>query len=409
MTQGRAIVRRNIRLLGVFNFLLDFTLYAPVIIIYFERVTGSYALAMSVLAVVMLSAAIFELPTGIFSDLIGRKWTVVAGAVASLGAAVFYAAAAVYSVLLIGAVLEGLARSLYSGNNSALLYDTLAENGEQADYQVHLGRTSSMYQFALAISALAGGVLAAISFSLVMWLSVIPRLLMVMVSLRFIEPQVHKAESTNIYSHLREAFQNILRNPRLRLLNIGQIISYSVGEAAFQFRTVFIEMLWPLWAIGAARMISNIMAAVSFYFAGPLLKRFGEKRLLFGGIALSQVTNGVALLLQNVFSPVLMGATSIFFGVNTVSLNGMMQREFTDAQRSTMGSLTAFGGSLGFAVCSLIVGWLADTIGVRDALIVATLASSTSLIFFRLAFRETANTASNQPTDTAQVESKSGP
>jgi len=401
MTQAQPGVRRNIRLLALFNFLLDFTLFGPVIIIYFEREIGSYTLAMSVLSVTMLSAALFEVPTGVFSDMIGRKWTVVAGAVASLLSVIFYAVGSVYAVLLVGAILEGLARSLFSGNNNALLYDTLAENGEQAEYQSYLGRTSSTYQFALAISALLGGLLAAVSFSLVMWLSVIPRALMVIVSLRFIEPQIHKAESGNIYSHLREAFQNIIRNPRLRLLNIGQIISYSVGEAAFQFRTVFIELLWPLWAIGAARTISNIMAAVSFYFAGPLLKRFGESRLLFGGIALSQVMNLTALVIQSVISPVIMGATSIFFGVNTVSLNGMMQREFTNEQRSTMGSLTAFGGSLGFAVCALILGWLADTVGVRDALIIATFASSTSLIFFRLAFRHTE--VQNQG------ESKSGP
>jgi MFS family permease len=64
-----------------------------------------------------------------------------------------------------------------------------------------------------------------------------------------------------------------------------------------------------------------------------------------------------------------------------------MQREFTDAQRSTMGSLTAFGGSLFFAVMSVALGWLADTIGIREALIVVNLFLFMPLIFFWLAFR----------------------
>jgi MFS family permease len=128
-------------------------------------------------------------------------------------------------------------------------------------------------------------------------------------------------------------------------------------------------------------------AAVSFFFAGKLLKRFGERRLLFTGLTLSELTNLGALLLASVASPVLMGATSIFFGVNTVSLNGMMQREFSDAQRSTMGSLTAFGGSLLFTVVSVGLGMLADRVGVQYALIVITLLSFVPLIFYRLAFQ----------------------
>jgi MFS family permease len=77
-------VRRNIRLLAWFNFLLDFRLYMPVMVIYFELITHSYALAMSVLSVTMLSAALLEVPTGLFSDMVGRKRTIVAGAIASL-------------------------------------------------------------------------------------------------------------------------------------------------------------------------------------------------------------------------------------------------------------------------------------------------------------------------------------
>ncbi len=381
--------QRNIRLLAWFNFLLDFRLYAPVMIIYFERVTGSYALAMGVLSISTLSAALFEVPTGVISDRIGRKWTAVWGAIASVFSVTCYAIGGGFAVLALGGILNGLSSSLFSGNNDALLHDTLHESGTTGDYQAHLGRVSSMFQFALAISALVGSVIANVSFALVMWLSVIPQIGLVIVSLRFIEPQIHKAESGNAYAHLREAFHNIMVNPRLRALSAGHILQMSIGEAAFQFRTVFIETLWPLWAIGAARTISNISAAFSFYFAGGLIRRFGQKRLLLGGITLAEFTNLFALILNNVISPVFQGLTSLFFGVNTVSINGLKQREFTQEQRATMGSLVAFGSSLMFAVASLALGWLADQIGVRDALIVVTLVSFGSVWFYSQAFRLT--------------------
>src|SRR4051812_363934 len=100
--------RRNIKLLGWFNFCVDFRLYGPVAILYFSQVTGSYALGLSVFSVTMLSAALLELPTGIFSDRIGRRGTVICGAVASTGSIVFYAIGGTHLILLIGAVLEGM-------------------------------------------------------------------------------------------------------------------------------------------------------------------------------------------------------------------------------------------------------------------------------------------------------------
>jgi MFS family permease len=328
---------------------------------------------------------------------VGRRFTLIAGALASLASVIGYALGGSYAMLIAGAICEGLARSLFSGNNDALLYDTLAELDQRGDSAKQLGRVSSAYQVALAISALLGGLLATLSFALVMWLSIVPKVLMVALSFRFLEPQTHIEKSTNVFAHLRQALRNIIKNRRLRMLSIGEIIGFSLGEADFIFRTVFIEMLWPLWAIGLARTISNMTAALSYYFAHQLHKRFGEKRLLFGGIFLSNLTNIGAIVWASVLSPALMGSTSIFYGVNTVAKNSMMQREFTDAQRSTMGSLTAFGGSLLFAVVSTLLGWLADQVGVRIALLISTSLSMLPLIFYWLAFRQVRESIAPEP------------
>ena len=84
-------MERNIKLLALFNFFTDFKFYSAVLVIYFAKVTGSYTLAMSLFSVVMLTSALFEVPTGIFSDMIGRKKTVMLGAVSATVSAVFYA------------------------------------------------------------------------------------------------------------------------------------------------------------------------------------------------------------------------------------------------------------------------------------------------------------------------------
>jgi MFS family permease len=366
-------MHRNIRLLAWFNFWTDFRPYAPIAILYFSQVSGSYALGMSVYSVAMLSQSLFEVPTGVFSDMIGRKRTVVCGAVAGLLSLTFYAICGAYPVLIIGGIFEGLARAFYSGNNDALLHDTLAESGQRETFQEYLGKTSSMFQFALGISALIGGLIAAVSFQAVMWVSVIPPLLALGVSLFFVEPKMHTHKSSNIYAHLGTAFQNIVRNPRLRTISAASVLSYAIGESSWLFRSTFVASLWPVWALGVAQMIGNLTAAIGYYFAGRLIRRFGEFRLLIGGMSLSEAIDLFGLLVPTVLSPALMASNSIFFGVNNVASRGLLQREFTDEQRATMGSLNSFAGSITFAVFSFLLGALADRIGVIPALVCATL------------------------------------
>jgi uncharacterized membrane-anchored protein YitT (DUF2179 family) len=51
---------KNIRLLSIFNLLIGFSLFAPLAIIYFAKVSGSFVLGTSIFGIIMLSSAIFE-------------------------------------------------------------------------------------------------------------------------------------------------------------------------------------------------------------------------------------------------------------------------------------------------------------------------------------------------------------
>ena len=64
---------RNVRLFYWFNFFCDFRLLAAVAVIYFAHLTGSYALAMSIFSLTFIAQTACEVPTGVFSDRVGRK------------------------------------------------------------------------------------------------------------------------------------------------------------------------------------------------------------------------------------------------------------------------------------------------------------------------------------------------
>ncbi|MFC1727265.1 MFS transporter [Patescibacteria group bacterium] len=387
-----ASAQKNIKLLSWFNFFTDFKLYSPVAIIYFAEVSGSYALGMSVFSIIMLSAALFEVPTGVFSDLIGRKKTVVFGALSSVLGVIFYAIGGAYLFLVIGAILEGLSRSFYSGNNSALLYDTLAETQEEAEYHTFLGKTSSMFQVALSISAIAGSVIAHWSFAWVMWVSVIPQTLCLLISFIMVEPANQSARSGNVFIHTKEALRLFVKNKKIRLLSLASIIGYSLGESSHQFRSAFINMLWPLWAVGIAQALSNIAAAFSFYFSGKIIKKFKELKILIFRSIFGPLINLISLIFPTALSPVLMSSTSLLFGVSTTAKENLFQKEFTSAQRATMGSLNSLFGSIAFAIVALVLGIFADKLGPIKALIAVQVCMFITIgIYWKLFKREATN------------------
>lgn len=378
---------KNIKLLSIFNFLIGFSLFAPLAIIYFSKVSGSFTLGASIFGITMLSSAIFEIPTGVLSDKVGRKYTIILGSWARVLAFVFYALGFSYWWLVVGAILEGISRSFYSGNNDALLYDTLADNNRTSDYQEFQGKTSSTEQLAMGLSALLGGLIANFSFSYLMWLSVIAQIAMLIISYMFIEPKSRKIVDTNTYTHIKEAVSLFIHNKKLRLLSLASILGYSTSELGWQFKSAFIVTVWPIWAIGISRMLPSFGASLSFYFSGKLIKRFKEINIILFDSVYGKLISFISLIFPSIFSPILMSTPSFLFGVTTVAENTLMQREFTDHQRATMSSLNSLGGSIGFAIMSLILGGLADVMGPAKALIVLTIIGMPTIYLYWIIFR----------------------
>lgn len=379
-------IEKNIKLLLWLNFCTDFIFFAPVAILYFAHVTGSYALGMSIFSIAYVSSAMFEVPTGIISDLVGRKKTTILGALSAVACVVFYAIGGSYWVLAIGSLFQGLSRAFYSGNNDALLHDTLKEIGKEDDYHTYLGKTSSMFQVALAIAAVTGGFMAARSYALVMWASVIPQICALLISTQIVEPKILNKGSTNIYSHLLESIKYFKQNRKLRLLSIASSLKFGLGESGYFLRSVFIMDLWPLWAIGVASALSNVGAAASYYFGGKVIDRFKPLRVLSFEVISTRAVNLIAILFPSIISPALMGASSLTFGVGWVALGSLLQKEFTHAQRATMGSINTLVGNLAFGVFSVVLGVFADWYGARTALIVINIALFAPLFFYRKIF-----------------------
>lgn len=384
--------RHNVRHLKIFSFLIGFSLFAPLAIIYFSRVSGSYTLGASIFGITMLASAIFEVPTGVWSDRVGRRSTAIIGSWARLAAFVLYAISLSYWWLVAGAILEGLSRALYSGNNNALLYDSLADSGKEQEFGEYLGKTSAPEHLALGISALLGSLLASLGFGYALWLSVIAQAGLLYTSYLLIEPKSRSHNTTNIFSHTKEAAKLFFQNRKLRLLSLASMLHFAIGELKYQFRAAFLITVWPLWAVGMVNTATNFGASVSFYFSSKIIQKYGALYVLMFQAIYGKIASFLAYGIANIYSPVILMTPGFLHGVGSVAQSKLMHQEFSDHQRATMSSLNSLGGSMLFFIMSLVLGQLADIWNPRVAQIIMTFIELPGIYWYFLLFRNDKNT-----------------
>lgn len=356
-------VKRNVVLIGILNLLMDLKLYGVIAVVYYIKVAGNMTLGMSVFSVTMIASALFELPTGVISDKVGRKKTVVLGTIASLVYSIIFALSKDYIWLVFGAIFEGLEMAFFSGNNNALLYDTLKEEGRENEYTRYLGKTNSMYQIASLLGGVIGGVILYFtSYKAIMWLSVIPKALNVIVSIFIYEPKVFTENKNNVYSQAINSIKLVFKNKTLLKQVIADSISEGVGESTYQFRSKFYEMLWPQWALGIPGVLANIGLFIANWFSDKILKKVKKTTVIIGGYMYSILSNVVGALLNNVWSPLVLVTNSVI--PTGVVKEEISQKLYTDEYRASMASIKSLISSISMSIFFLLVGFVADNFGV---------------------------------------------
>lgn len=376
---------KNIKLLYLINFFSAFRFYSPVYVIYFAQITGSYTLAMSLLAVGSMSQAVLEIPTGVFSDLIGRKSTVIFSAIAAILGMLLMMLGGNYWYFLVGEIFWGLSGAFSSGNDEALMYDSLKEVSKEEEYHHFYSRLGTYALIAFGLSALVGGFISVISFQLVFGLSILFRFLALIASIFLHNPPVYQKVKINPHKHFGQSLKAFIKNPKLRMLSISNAISNSLTESTYQFSPIFVNALWPLWAVGVMKSSTNFLNAFSYFISGRVIGKLKAFNALVGQFILSRIILIFAYTFPTIISPVLMASTSLIYGIGQVSQKTLLQKEFTDHQRATMGSLNSLLTSISFTTVSLLIGYLADTLGPRNVLLLGEiLLIPVLLIYWRL-------------------------
>jgi MFS family permease len=361
-------MHRNVRLLQYFAFFYCFRPHWPIAVLYFQEVTGSFASAMTIHSVVFLSQTFLEVPTGLFSDGSRRRSAMIAGGFFSALSITLYASGATFMVLLIGALAEGISRALFSGTEQALLFESVPKENRESLFQHAQGRVNAMAQLGLCTSAALCALLTMVSFKAVLWTSVLPQIVVLLVVLGLQDVASSQNHRQSFLQVFRGSLAEFHASAKLRLIALAQIFEFGCMEALFYFQSAFLATLVPAWMLGVARCLNHFAGFVGFWFAGGVLRVLGARQTLIFGTSLGAFVKVVATSIASPLSPLLLAVSNCIYGPCDTARATILQSEFTDTQRATMGSMVSLGGSLLFGFVSTLLGVVADAYGPQAAM-----------------------------------------
>lgn len=369
-------MRRNIILFKWMNFFNGLWLFSAMAVIYFEQVCHSYALAMLAFSLVNISQCCMEIPCGVFSDRISRKTTLICGEFCLFFNMFLWAVAGFYEsplLLFIGSVLRGIGLAFKSGTDTAMLYETLAQIRKRKLFMSVLARITSFHQLGLLFAALSATIVTFyFSLRVLVWLSVIPAFLNVIVVMCMINPKNQFEDKISLSKQLVKSILLFFQKKKLRNYAILRILNVSLANSVFRFESAYFQQLLPLYMISIVRILQHALGCASFHIAALLEKVNLLKIICFSTLG-NSLLRLVGLAMNNTIAPFVIAMQNLFYGPAASSSTTLLQKEYNNSLRATLDSMIGLVGSLFIAIVSFLLGVAADFYSARGILVCCSL------------------------------------
>lgn len=325
-----------------------------------------------------------EIPSGYLADKMGRKSTLVIGAVMGVLGMLTYGIFSGFWAFLFAEIALGVSQSFVSGSDSAMMYDSLIQDNRQSLYSKFEGRNTAIGNGAESIAAILGGILAEVSFKLPFLVQSGVALIAVPAALTLIEPPNLRQGHETIKHTFKIVASTIFKDKSLSYyLLFSSIIGSCTLTMAWIYHPYLKEVIdISLYQIGLIAAGLNLIAAVFSATAHTLGKKLSP-RFLLSTIGIIVPLSYIAIGWIN--SIYVLGILALFYmvrGVATPVLKDLVNKHTPSDIRATVLSVRNFVIRLVFVVIAPAVGYLTDNYGYSKSFIVAGLAFSLLTLLF---------------------------
>ncbi|WRP04799.1 MFS transporter [Rossellomorea aquimaris] len=316
----RTTASHNIRMLFWISFFGTISFLQPVLtLFYFERgLTSSQILIL----LMFWSGAVLigEVPTGMFADRFGAKYSFLFGSVLKIISIMLLLFAYDPWMFFLYSFINGFSVTFFSGADEALIYDSLKESNEENRMDHAIGKIQSATFISMLIAVIFGSYLAKDladnQFNLLIILGLVFHLIEVFFVLKIKQPSMDSFKRENPFSQIKSGLRVIRQAPELLLMFLNVTLVFIPAGAVYQYfdQPLMKEAGLPVYLIGVFYAISAVMGYFASNSIGWMTAKVSRVKLMI----VSGLLAVIGLLLSALFGSSLWIVLGSFFVLRLV-------------------------------------------------------------------------------------------
>lgn len=352
-------LERNLRIYPVYAALFNALFWLPVFFLFFnsllplEQVLRLEALYYAVVVLV-------EVPSGYFSDVAGRKRTLLIASLCGLTAAALFLGGHNFQTLALGQIALAASIAFNSGTDAAFHYDSLAQLGRGREFEEREAVVARNSLAAGAVAALAGGLIAIVELRLAYLLTLIAMAAAVALMLSTREPAGGEGPGRRggLIRQIRDCLR-LLRIPRLAWVSGFLIFMVVINHVPYEFYQPYIRVQFEEDSMlrratpavsGGITAVTMLLAAVTAALSHRLRRRWGLFRTLMSAAGLQVAIIGSMAWIASPAIILLIFLRSMPRGLMTAPLNAAIAPHVPRFLRASFLSILNLSGKLGFSL-----------------------------------------------------------
>jgi MFS family permease len=334
---------RTLRLFYLFRLLATSYLSVPIFMLFQDQRGLSFFERLALGGLYSAVVVAVEIPTGVFADRIGRRRSMMAGALMMSASCLVAASAHGFGMFAIAECLAAFSMALCSGADSAYLFDLLLEHDRVHEYPRRESTASAWHLLGSAAAFAGGGLLARVDLALPYYVTACVAAIAAGVAWMLDDdrPRVPRERAPAMHvmkswgRQMSTALGDVSRNGRLAWL-----IGYSAVVFMLLRATVYVYQpylhargLGPI-AIGVLFAGVYVVASAVAYRTHLLRRRFGDELLIWGLLAMLSVSFlGLAGAAQGPWMLALLLVQAVANGMYSPLTKPLLNAEITDSSR----------------------------------------------------------------------------
>lgn len=359
-------MERNIRLYPWFVAAIESMAWLPVFFLYFNSVLSIQEVVL-LESIYYFSVVLLEVPSGYFSDRIGRKVTLTMSSIFFCLSYLVFISSNSFEFFAIGQILLAGGMSFASGTKTSFHFESLKMLGKESEYGAREAKVFRISWAAGAVAVFVGGLLASYALHWPYVLSFALTLFAVIIAFFFQEPTSNSGKATPAFLHQIKTCFSYLKNKTLAWLFFYVFALYVLVHVPYEFYQPYLAFLEDADELkfGDAPLISGIVYAITKLFgswAGGNSIRWRDriglpKLLFFAFLSILIVIFFMGLLLHPIIILVVF-VRSMPMSMLKASINAEIAPRIKEMQRATFFSIQSLVNRCGFGILLIMTSFV---------------------------------------------------